>query len=229
MNYRTTNNNFKLIIFDLDGTLVDTVPDLAYSLNQVLAELGHPTQKLSCIMSHMGNGMHQLIKGVLSEVEEGTFNSALVEHAYKLFLENYTKDPISKSKLYPEVSNTIEDLGRKDIKIACVTNKLGAYSKNILEHFEIHKHLSLLLSGDSLDKKKPDSMPLTYACDYLSIDKSESLMVGDSEVDVYAAKNAGMQSVYMKYGYGNNHEVAKLNPDYSLEQFQQLLDLVDAA
>ena len=219
-------SRFKLVIFDLDGTLVDTVPDLAFSLNQVFTEINFPVQKLSSVTKHMGNGMRRFLQGIMTEISVNPVGDDLIDHAYQLFLNYYTDDHVSNSRLYPEVINTIKNLQKKDIKIACVTNKLGAYSDNILKHFELDEYISLLLSGDSLDKKKPDPLPLIHACDCLNVERNKTLMVVDSEVDVHAAKNADIPSVYMEYGYGNNRAVANLKPDYSLDEFQHLLKIV---
>lgn len=219
-------NKYKLVIFDLDGTLVDTVPDLAFSLNRVFAEINFPVQNLSSVTKHMGNGMHRFLQGIMNEISVSPVGDDLIEHAYLLFLNYYTDDHVSNSRLYPEVINTVKNLRERGIKIACVTNKLGTYSDNILKHFELDEYISLLLSGDSLVKKKPDPLPLIYTCDCLNIKRSKTLMVGDSEVDVHAAKNADIPSVYMEYGYGNNQAIANLKPDYSLNEFRHLLNIV---
>lgn len=216
----------KLVILDLDGTLVHSAPNLALGLNRVLEDLGYPETDLKHVMSHMGNGMHQLISNVFGDIMESQIPDKVLKDAYTSFLNYYAQDATSISVLYPNVVDTLATLAKMNIKIACVTNKLAAYTVPMVEYFEINQYFSLVLSGDSLSKKKPDSLPLTYACELLGVKIEESLMVGDSEVDVHSAINAGMRSVYMNYGYGNNCSVAKLKPDYSLEKFTQLLEVV---
>lgn len=220
------NQKPRLIIFDLDGTLLHSAPNLACGVNQVLTDMGYPEAELAHVMSHMGNGMHRLINEIFNDIMGSELSSKSLEEAYALFLSYYEKDATSVSYLYPNVIETLTELVKMNIEIACVTNKLGAYTMPIIEYFEINQYFSLVLSGDSLRKKKPDSLPLTYTCERLGINVDESFMVGDSEVDINSAKNAGMTSVYMNYGYGDNCLAAKLKPDHTLEKFSQLLELI---
>ena len=219
-------NHTKLFIFDLDGTLVNSVPDLANCINQVLQELDLPKQKSKTVMSYMGNGMRRLLQDILLEVMGGSYNDDIFEYAYKLFLKNYAKDSTSHSSLYPNVAETLAELRHKNIDLACVTNKLRAFTSPLIKHFNLNQYFSLVLAGDSLKKKKPDPYPLNYTCKHLRVRVNESVMVGDSEIDIYSANKAGMRSVYMSYGYGNNQAASTLGPDFSFGSIQRLLEIV---
>ena len=216
----------KLVIFDLDGTLINTAPDLANCINLVMHDLNLPEQSLEKVISLIGNGLHKLLEDVLAEALGKKPNKKIVEKGYNLFIKYYKNNLTNKSHVYPSVLKNLDYFKSINIKLACVTNKLESFTQPLLKHFKIHKYFDLVLSGDSLAKKKPDPMPLECACRLLNVSAKNSMMVGDSENDVLAAKSAGINSVYVTYGYTQVNEILKLNPDIILDTFLQLREHV---
>lgn len=216
----------KLAIFDLDGTLINSLPDIANCINLVLSDLGYPKQREYIVQKCIGNGIHRLIIDIFSSINNHYYNDDTIDYAYNLFLYYYEKKLISKSTLYPAVKETIEELILKNIKIACVTNKNGSFTFPLLEHFNLVQYFSIILPGESLNKKKPDPYPLIHACNKLGIKKNDSIMVGDSVIDIHAANNAGIKCGYVSYGYGDNMNAIKLKPDYYFSSFHQILEVV---
>ncbi len=213
-----------LIIFDLDGTLIDTAPDLAHCVDLVMLELDLPRQSLQKVRRYIGNGILRLVQDVLREELDNEPDKDLVNQAFNSFLKHYQKNFAQQSCLYPNVKNTLEKLKSNNVKLACITNKLEVFTLSLLGHFKILKYFDLVLSGDSLEKKKPDAFPLEHACKQLGVIAENSIMVGDSKNDVLAAKNASMKSIFVNYGYTDIDEIEKFKPDIILDSFSYLLD-----
>lgn len=218
--------NQKLIIFDLDGTLIDTAPDLAHCMDLVMRELNLPKQGLQKVRKYIGNGVYRLVEDTLSVVLEKKPEQVFIDQAYNSFVKHYEKNLVKKSYLYPNILNSLKELKSKNINLACITNKLEAFTLPLLKHFQIYEYFDLVISGDSLDKKKPDAFPLEYASSRLGVAVANCMMVGDSENDVLAAKNAGMTSVCVSYGYTDKEAICELKPDIVLDLFSQLLDYI---
>ena len=221
------NKKDKLIILDLDGTLIDTAPDLTNCVNLVMLELCLPEQSLEKVKSLIGNGVHKLIEDVLSEALGAQPERLVVEQGYKLFVKFYRENLTKNSYLYPDVLENLKYFQSKSIKLSCVTNKLEMFTLPLLKHFKIYNHIDLVLSGDSLTKKKPDPLPLEYVCRQLNVSTDNSMMVGDSKNDVLAAKSAGITSVTMSYGYTKKSEIVKLNSDIVLDSFKELREYIE--
>lgn len=216
----------KLIIFDLDGTLVDTLPDLAHCINLVMCELDLPEQEQQKVRKYIGNGIHRLMQDILSTELSVDPDEALVTRAFNSFIRHYQQHFTSESSLYPNAAVVLKRLKSNNIKLACITNKLEAFTLPLLKHFQIDNYFDLILSGDSLKKKKPDAFPLVFACTKLGVKVTDSVMVGDSENDMMAAKSAGMTSICVSYGYTNIGDIDKLSSDYVSDSFLQLLDFI---
>lgn len=214
----------KLVLFDLDGTLIDTAPDLAHSMDLVMRELHLPTQGLKKVRRFIGHGVRRLVEDIVSTELKGKPAKATLDKALGAFNEHYREQLVQKSSLYPGVSECLQTLRSRGVKLACVTNKPKAFTEPLLEHFLIDGHFDLVLSGDSLQKKKPDPFPLVHACQRLAVEVADSIMVGDSSNDILAARNAGMRCLYMSYGYSDTETVRALGPDVVLDSFADVMD-----
>ena len=197
-------NHPEMVLLDLDGTLVDTVPDLAYCLDNMLRELSLPEAGETKVRKWVGNGIEQLVKrGLSNNFVTSDFNeepeASLFEKALPMFIDCYKENACKHSRLYAGVREGLEYLTSNNFKLGCITNKLSQFTDTILETLEIQKAFGIVISGDTLTKKKPDPMPLLHAAEYFGISPNRSLMVGDSVNDVSAARAAGFQVLCVSY------------------------------
>ncbi len=212
----------KLVIMDLDGTLVDTAPDIAASMNSMLADLGLPTHDRATIADWVGSGVSRLIKRALTGRVDGEPDPALYQRADPLFRRYYGARVSHESTLYPGVAATLEALRIAGFELACITNKPEAFTVPLLKDLGIHDHFRLLLSGDALPRSKPDPLPLLHACGYFAVDPTHSVMVGDSVNDTQAARAAGMPVIWVTYGYNRGVDVRELAPAAVINELSEL-------
>jgi phosphoglycolate phosphatase len=219
----------KHIIFDLDGTLIDSGPDLAEAVNVMLESLGRERFSLETIHEWVGNGAQTLVKRALlgrAEVDE-EINGELFENALETFLSYYEQNVCVKTVTYPHVIAALQALRQKGYKLSIVTNKPYKFIQPILESFEIEELFDLYLGGDSLPQKKPDPTPLLHICKELSVSVEESIMVGDSKNDILAAGACGMESIGVSYGYNYGEDISLYNPTLVVNQFDKILEVVE--
>ena len=220
--------NKKLILFDLDGTLIDSAPDLALALNDMLTQLSRENFSLETIHNWVGNGAQTLVKRALlgkKEIEE-ELEENLFKQALELFLDSYTKNVCVDTLLYPEVKNTLELLDKRGYRLSIVTNKPYAFVAPILEGLGIAEYFEYFIGGDSLREKKPSPQPLLHICEKLGVSVKESLMVGDSKNDILAAHAAEMDSVGVSYGYNYSEPIAVSKPSFVVESMSKILELL---
>ncbi len=191
-------------MFDLDGTLVDSVPDLAFAINQLLCSCDLPEVSVEQIALWVGNGAAMLVRRALAHSYKTDIKEIAaenLEHCLELFFVFYRKCNGKRSQLYSGVLNTLQSLQAMNIKMAVVTNKPAQFTDSLLEQLAIRDYFSMVVSGDTLSVKKPDPEPLLHCAQQLQIDTARCLMVGDSMTDVNAARNAAMQHCCVSYGY----------------------------
>jgi len=219
--------NKKLIIFDLDGTLIDSVPDLALSLNLTLEKLNMKTYEENTIRSWVGNGAATIVKRALSGSIEVSDNidGDLFKKALELFLDFYKKNLTNQTTLYPNVKNTLQSLKQKNYILTIVTNKPYAFIEPILKDLKIDELFSYCIGADSLDEKKPSAKPLLHVCKKFDISIKESIMIGDSKNDILAASNASMDSIAVTYGYNYDENIVTYNPSIVLDSFESLNEI----
>jgi len=218
----------KLIIFDLDGTLVDSAPDLALALNDMLTILGRETFSADLIRSWVGNGAQTLVKRALcgkAEINE-LLDPELFNKALEIFLKSYAKNLCVDTVLYPNVLEILQNLQARGFRLALVTNKPFDFIEPLLIGLSVDNMFELCLGGDSLVKKKPDPMPLLHVCETLDLEVNECLMIGDSKNDILAAKAAGMQSVAVSYGYNYNEDISVHEPESVINDMSELCSLL---
>jgi len=221
--------NPQAILFDLDGTLVDSAPDIAYSVDHMLAELGRPPVGEGAVRYWVGNGAERLVKRALTGEMEAEPDAVLFERAYPLFLEIYAAHVMIDSRLFPGVEQGLKQLHQLGYPLACITNKPARFTAPLLEGLGIASLLDLQVSGDTLPAKKPDPLPLRYAAEFFKVPAERTLMVGDSRNDVQAARAAGMQVVCVPYGYNHGDDIRETEPDAVIDDLTQLVELLKQA
>lgn len=214
--------NGNAIFFDLDGTLVDSAPDLATSVNHALATIDKPPINDATLRSFIGNGADRLIHRAITQDFDGTANDTDYQPARASFLTHYAANVCNRSVLYPTVIETLETLRAEGCDLACITNKPGEFTAPLLESLEIHHFFPLTLSGDSLAKKKPAPNQLQFAAKHFDKPLTSCLMVGDTCADIGAALNCDMPAVFVTYGYG---QVTDLDERFEGPHIDRLVEL----
>ncbi|HEY3600625.1 MAG TPA: phosphoglycolate phosphatase [Chthoniobacterales bacterium] len=209
------------LIFDLDGTLVDSVPDLRAALNQMLGEIGGRELAPVEVRGMIGDGMRALVDRALA----ATDSVAEVERAQDRFLELYQAALVKLSRLYPGVDETLQSLGAAGALLAICTNKPQRATLGVLEGFGIDRYFNAILGGDVVPFRKPDPRHLLAAIGALGARPNEAVMIGDSENDYSAARGAGTPIIMMRYGY-LRVPPETLVPDSWLNQFSEIPDAV---
>lgn len=218
----------QLLIFDFDGTLIDSVPDLADAINVMLAQLGNPPYPLHLIEQWVGNGARMLVERALSGGVESdpSLSAAEIETAQKLFFEAYAAPETSKTVAYPDVDCGLRALKQAGYTLALVTNKPIRFVPQILESLDWTSLFDMVLGGDSLSTKKPDPAPLLHVCDTLKFNPDQALMIGDSINDIYAGQRAHIDTIGLSYGYNYGKNISDSNPTYTFTRFADLLDFL---
>ena len=223
------NTQFKLIGFDLDGTLVNSLPDLALSVNSALAEFDLPQAPEELVLTWIGNGAPVLIARALDWAQKQT-GKVLTEEDIKQVTERfnfyYGENLCNVSRLYPNVKETLETLKEKGYVLAVVTNKPTRHVKPVLAAFGIDHLFSEMLGGQSLPAIKPHPGPFYYLCGKFGFEPRQVLFVGDSKNDIIAGHAAGCAVVGLTYGYNYNIPISESNPDWVFDDFAQLLRIL---
>lgn len=219
----------QMVLLDLDGTLVDSVPDLAVSVNRMMAQLGRPAHSETSVRHWVGNGVERLVMRALTGELWVDPPAAEFEQAMPLFREAYAEVNGHESRLFPGVREGLEYLRGAGYRLGCVTNKAEAFTLPLLRALDVDGFFGIIVSGDTLPQKKPDPAPLLYAAQKLGASAATSLMVGDSEHDVKAARAAGFQVVCVSYGYNHGVPITEANPDAVVDSLAQIRALLEDA
>ncbi len=203
----------KMVMIDLDGTLIDTVPDLAAAANHTLADLGRPAWDENHYRTWIGNGVPRFVKRALTGEMQAEPDAALFEKALVIFRKHYGDAVADLSRPYAGVVEALDRFAAMGFSLACITNKAEAFTVPLLKQLGLFKYFKLVLSGDSLPKQKPDPLPLLHACKYFGITPDHGVLVGDSSNDVQAARAAGMPVICVTYGYNHGHDIRDSHPD----------------
>lgn len=207
------------IIFDLDGTLVDSAPDIHAAANRMLEEQGQPPLPLTVIKSFIGNGVAVLVARVKAHCHLAAPHEALLER----FMHHYNAEPVTLTRLYPNVAESLAALADSGHRLGLCTNKPAAPARHILESFGIAGHFAALVGGDSLPQRKPDPAPLRAALSDLG--GGPALFVGDSEVDAETAEASALPFVLFTLGYRKS-DITAIRHDAAFADFAALPELV---
>jgi phosphoglycolate phosphatase len=221
--------NKNVLLFDLDGTLVDSAPDLALAVNQTLTQLKRSPFDQSIIRNWVGNGALCLISRALSGSKDISpeLTSDVIDQALTLFLAYYQNCVCIESVLYDGVKDTLVTLKSRGYRLAIITNKPEVFIQPILQGLGLTGLFELQLGGDSLPERKPHPMPLFKACEQLDVDAAQCVMIGDSKNDILAAKSANIDSIGLTYGYNYDEDLAIHQPTYLFNHFNKLLEVLE--
>jgi len=219
----------KMVLIDVDGTLVDSVPDLAWCVDEMMRQLEMPERGESSVRHWVGNGVPRLVERTLTNDLDGMPDKALYDKAYPIFLDLYADNTSKRSMLYDGVKEGLEYLQSAGYRLGCVTNKASQFTEPLLKTLGLYDLFEIVISGDTLPKKKPDPLPLLHAAEKLGVTPAESLMLGDSMSDVKAARAAGFRIVCMTYGYNHGEDIRDSNPDAVIDSMAELEGLFEKA
>ena len=214
----------KLIMIDVDGTLVDSVPDLAYCIDEMMQKLGLRKWGEVKVRHWVGNGIPKLVERALTGELEGRPIKDVFDIAYPIFLDLYEDNTAQRSYLYDGVREGLDYLKSQGYQLGCVTNKSEQFTHPLLKVLGIFNDFKIIISGDTLAKRKPDPMQLLYCAEHFNLKPEECLMLGDSVSDVKAARAAGFDIICMSYGYNHGNDIADENPDLVIDSMSQLSD-----
>lgn len=216
--------NVKAVMFDLDGTLIHTAPEIAAAINLALTDLSLPVLSLAQIEEYIGEGAQALIRR--SVTASVTADDALLERAQALFFEHYAKT-VTLSRPYPKVLEGLTSLKQKGLRLACVTNKPERFTLPLLEASGLMPFFELVVAGDTLANKKPDPIQLQHICAEFKVLEAQAMLVGDSLTDVKAAHAAGCYIVTVPYGYNQGKPIDDSLVDAHIDDLTELLALID--
>lgn len=213
------NGMLRAVIVDLDGTMVDTVGDFELALNRTLAGLALPLVDKTFISRTVGKGSEHLIRSTLAQV---TADANLYEAAWSAYQRHYADINGSCAQVYPGVVEGLQRLRDQGLALACLTNKPGAFARELLARKGLAGYFSHVFGGDAFERKKPDPLPLLKTCEALGTSPGQTLMVGDSSNDAQAARAAGCPVVLVSYGYNHGEPVASARPDAVVDRLDEL-------
>ncbi len=209
-------------MLDLDGTLLHTAPEIASAANRMLLALDQPSLDPEQIQSFIGEGVQALIKRCFMASSTAEPNAHALAYAQEVFLKFYAENA-TQSRPYPQVVAGLEALQKAGYRLACVTNKPASFTLPLLRANRLDGYFAVVVSGDTLSKKKPDPAPLLYVCQQFNVAPEQALMIGDSSSDVMAARGAGCYVFTVPYGY--NHGLA-LHADACIAHLGDALNLL---
>lgn len=220
--------NKKVILFDLDGTLINSAPDLARAVNLMLHKLERNTFSEQIIHGWVGNGALMLVRRALSGnvLADENMDEDFVGKALEIFFDFYSKHLCDATHTYANVPHTLHKLKKRGYRLAIVTNKPFAFVAPILEGLGLEGLFEFILGGDSLAVKKPDPEPLLNVCKTFGETVHHCLMIGDSRNDIQAANACNMHSVGVSYGYNYGQKIDVFNPTIVIDDFAELLELL---
>jgi len=207
-----------LIVYDFDGTLVDTLIDIADSVNLTLADLNLPSLPRERIRKYVGKGVERLMS---QSLEGSSFTD--IPKAVAIFKKNYSENLVHHTDFYPHGREILEHFKNK--KQAICSNKPEDFVRRILDSLNRLHYFDAIIGGDSVNSKKPDPEGLNSILEQLNVSADEAVLIGDSPVDVETGKRAGVYTCIANFGLGFPEEIATANPDCSIECLSKLKEM----
>lgn len=227
MTTKATIEHVQAVAFDLDGTLCDSIPDLAATANAMLKHFNKPTLSLDVLASYVGDGIGKMVHRVLTNTREENAPQAQWEEGFSFFLQYYRDHLSDYTRPYPETEAGLGLLKSLGIPLVVITNKNEVLAVELLKQLNLADYFSLILGGDSLPEKKPSPMPLLHTAEVLNIQPKNIIMVGDSKNDILSAKAAGSLSVAVTFGYGDMQELVhheETKPDWLIGSLPEIYE-----
>jgi len=213
----------RLVMFDLDGTLMDSVPDLAAAVDKMLMLLGREPAGIERVRDWVGNGSRVLVRRALAGgLNHDGVADELADEALALFMQAYAGGH-ELTAVYPGVRECLDWLREREVKLAIITNKPAQFIEPLLEEKGLAGYFDWLVGGDTLPQQKPDPAALFWVMDNAGVAPGESLFVGDSRNDVRAAKAATVPCVALTYGYNHGEPIADEQPALVLDDLRELV------
>jgi phosphoglycolate phosphatase len=219
---------FDLVMFDLDGTLIETAPEICDAVNDTLKAVSMPTVGQDQVDRWIGHGTRELLIQALAFVGQTTAAKVRASDTLPViaaeFDRNYQKRCGTRSHLYPHVRAVLQQLHEQAVKLAVVTNKEGRYTRTVLDAHQLAPLFDRVVSGDSLPTKKPHPAGIQSCLDQFQVPAARALFVGDSSIDVATARNAGVPVWALPYGYNMGEPIEACRPDRVIADFSLLLN-----
>lgn len=215
---------YKAFLFDLDGTLVDTAPDLHSALNFTLDQVDLGPVSAALTRHWVGHGARVMIAQALKDLGEEEALRDQLDELHSHFLSFYSSNIAVKSVPLGDARELVEILAKREIPMGVVTNKLYHLSFELLKALDLYKYFDVLVGGDTLQVQKPEAEPALYACNELVVDPKNVLFVGDSITDVGCARAAGCDIALVRYGYNQGRDPYSLGADRVFDSFLELLE-----
>jgi len=208
-----------LLIFDLDGTLVDSKLDIANAVNFMLKEFTLNEKNVGEIYSYIGKGIEHLIRESLGKRQD------IYEEARAYFKKHYKEHFMDTSVLYPGVKEILKHFQNK--KKVVISNKQQDFALLTLKELAVDGYFADVLGGDKVNCVKPDPCPINETIHRLNIDKEKTMMIGDMDIDIRAGKDAGVSTCAVTYGIGKKEDILKVGPDYIIDDISQLKEIIE--
>lgn len=209
----------KAVLIDLDGTLLDTVPDLADAANAMLEEIGRATLPIEVLKRYVGRGIENLVWRCLSQ--DGEAGDAELARAMPVFRRHYRAVNGRRTTVFPGVLEGLDAMESMGLHLGCITNKAADFTEPLLKATGLRRRFRVVVSGDTLPQKKPHPEPLLHACRELAIEARHALVIGDSANDVQAARAAGCPVFCVPYGYSEGRDVRELGCDAIVSSLEE--------
>lgn len=211
------------ILFDLDGTLVNSAPDIGNAANNMLTTLGIDRAMPEQIKTWIGNGIPKLVKRALTKDFNGEPDVELFEQALPVFMQHYERDVCVDSYMYDGVADTLKGLYERGYTLGCVTNKSASCTLPLLNQLEIDKYFTSIVSGDTCEHKKPHPEPILFGISEMQLAPEQCALVGDSAHDLHAAAAAGIPAIAVSYGYNQGVDLSTESPFALVDHFADIL------
>ena len=221
--------NFKdkeLLIFDFDGTLINSIPDLTLAINKMLSHYNLLPLTVKQVTPFIGNGAKPLVKRALEHsMRNQKISTALLEESFEIYFLAYREVTCDETYMYPGVLETLTYLNKEGYKMVICTNKPFSFIEPILDKLSIKQFFKCWIGEDSLAEKKPNAAPLFHLANEMNTIVEKCIMIGDSKNDILAAQNSGMENIGVSYGYNYNENIADYNPTIVVDSFVDLQKL----